>query len=204
MADYVGSMRSKTGMKTLFGKKNIKKDNTEGKVQLMTITCVPTHAVTLLFQLHTCEDYHTQSPPRGVRTHEKTSVKRVADIVLGSVICLRGIWLKTSSKRPACKLYNICTHLLGQLYQECFEHVVLVQLTVLPAVEELQTDEATRARWIDYSAYDAKATWQLCQALRKELKVCSNQPLQCTLDSSALTPTTGVEDLGCHLRRLLL
>lgn len=46
-----------------------------------------------------------------------------------------------------------------------------MQLTVLPAVEDLQTDEATRARWIDYSAYDAKATWQLCQALRKELKV---------------------------------
>ena len=42
MADYAGSMRSKTGMKTLFGKKNIKKDNTEGKVQLMAITCVLT------------------------------------------------------------------------------------------------------------------------------------------------------------------
>ena len=32
MADYVSSLRSKTGMKTLFGRKNIKKDNTEGKV----------------------------------------------------------------------------------------------------------------------------------------------------------------------------
>lgn len=32
MADYASSMRSKTGMKTLFGRKNIKKDNTEGKV----------------------------------------------------------------------------------------------------------------------------------------------------------------------------
>lgn len=32
MADYTADMRSKTGMKTLFGKKNIKKDNTEGKV----------------------------------------------------------------------------------------------------------------------------------------------------------------------------
>ena len=66
MADYVGSMRSKTGMKTLFGKKNIKKDNTEGKVQLMTNTCILTHAVTLLSQLHMCdEDYHTQPPCRG-------------------------------------------------------------------------------------------------------------------------------------------
>lgn len=32
MADFAATMRSKTGMKTLFGKKNIKKDNTEGKV----------------------------------------------------------------------------------------------------------------------------------------------------------------------------
>lgn len=32
MSEYASSMRSKTGMKTLFGKKNIKKDNTEGKV----------------------------------------------------------------------------------------------------------------------------------------------------------------------------
>ena len=36
MADYTADMRSKTGMKTLFGKKNIKKDNTEGKVSPST------------------------------------------------------------------------------------------------------------------------------------------------------------------------
>lgn len=48
-----------------------------------------------------------------------------------------------------------------------------VQLTVLPPVEELQTDPQTRAKWIDYSAYDAKATWQLAQALKKQLKVSS-------------------------------
>ncbi|KAL0038670.1 hypothetical protein WJX79_002562 [Trebouxia sp. C0005] len=96
MADYAGSMRSKTGMKTLFGKKNIKKDNTEGK------------------------------------------------------------------------------------------------LTVLPAVEDLQTDEATRARWIDYSAYDAKATWQLCQALRKELKA-----RRCVMDArvqQAVQQATGLKN----------
>ncbi|KAL3138383.1 hypothetical protein ABBQ32_006185 [Trebouxia sp. C0010 RCD-2024] len=73
MADYAADLRSKTGMKSLFGRKNIKKDNTEGK------------------------------------------------------------------------------------------------LTVLPPVEELQTDPQTRAKWIDYSAYDAKATWQLAQALKKQL-----------------------------------
>ena len=37
MADYTADMRSKTGMKTLFGKKNIKKDNTEGKVSSANI-----------------------------------------------------------------------------------------------------------------------------------------------------------------------
>ena len=46
-----------------------------------------------------------------------------------------------------------------------------MQLTVLPPVEELQNDPQTRAKWIDYSAYDAKATWQLAQALRKQLMV---------------------------------
>ena len=46
-----------------------------------------------------------------------------------------------------------------------------VQLTVLPPVEELQTDPQTRSKWIDYSAYDAKATWQLAQALKKQLMV---------------------------------
>ena len=53
------------------------------------------------------------------------------------------------------------------------KHVWAVQLTVLPLVEELQTDPQTRAKWIDYSAYDAKATWQLAQALKKQLKVGS-------------------------------
>lgn len=66
MADYAGSMRSKTGMKTLFGKKNIKKDNTEGKVRLMTFICSLIDAVTLVSLQHTCdEDYHTQPPCRG-------------------------------------------------------------------------------------------------------------------------------------------
>lgn len=46
-----------------------------------------------------------------------------------------------------------------------------VQLTILPPVEELQTDPQTRAKWIDYSAFDAKATWQLAQALKKQLMV---------------------------------
>jgi hypothetical protein len=35
-------------------------------------------------------------------------------------------------------------------------------------MEELQTDEATRARWIFYSALDAKATWELYHSLQVE------------------------------------
>lgn len=33
-------------------------------------------------------------------------------------------------------------------------------------MEELQMDEATRARWIFYSALDAKATWELYHSLQ--------------------------------------
>ena len=49
--------------------------------------------------------------------------------------------------------------------------VHVLQLIILPAVEELQVDPVTRGKWIDYSAYDAKATWQLAQCLRKALQV---------------------------------
>lgn len=38
MADYAADLRSKTGMKSLFGRKNIKKDNTEGKVSTLSTT----------------------------------------------------------------------------------------------------------------------------------------------------------------------
>jgi hypothetical protein len=33
-------------------------------------------------------------------------------------------------------------------------------------MEELQMNEATRARWIFYSALDAKATWELYHSLQ--------------------------------------
>lgn len=44
------------------------------------------------------------------------------------------------------------------------------KLTVLPPVHELQRAEDTRWRWVNYSAYDAKATWDLRAALEKKLK----------------------------------
>lgn len=43
------------------------------------------------------------------------------------------------------------------------------KLTVLPPVHELQKDEDTKWRWINYSAYDAKSTWDLYMALSKQL-----------------------------------
>ena len=42
------------------------------------------------------------------------------------------------------------------------------KLTVVPPVDVLQEDPETRAQWVEYSAFDAKATWFLYQAL----KVC--------------------------------
>lgn len=39
------------------------------------------------------------------------------------------------------------------------------KLILLPPIEELQSSEQTRWDWINYSAYDAKATWDLHEAL---------------------------------------
>ena len=86
-----------------------------------------------------------------------------------------------------------------------------VQLTILPPVEELQTDPETRAKWIDYSAYDAKATWQLAQALKKALFVCHNlsSALLCTCSAvpdhtCCLCPSTLMLLLGCVTGRNML
>eukprot|EP00873_Tetraselmis_striata_P045984 jgi/Tetstr1/466248/TSEL_010804.t1 len=43
------------------------------------------------------------------------------------------------------------------------------KLTVLAPMEVLQLDPDTRARWIHYSALDAKSTWQLFEALKVHL-----------------------------------
>ncbi|KAK9789941.1 hypothetical protein WJX73_004973 [Symbiochloris irregularis] len=44
------------------------------------------------------------------------------------------------------------------------------RLTVMAAMEELQTDPAKRGDWIDYSAGDAFSTWLLYDALRNKLQ----------------------------------
>lgn len=51
------------------------------------------------------------------------------------------------------------------------------KLTVLPPVHELQSGEDTKWQWVNYSAYDAKSTWDLYVALEAELK-----QMQATLD----------------------
>lgn len=45
------------------------------------------------------------------------------------------------------------------------------KLTVVPPVDVLQEDPETRSQWIDYSAFDAKATWYLYQALKVRIDV---------------------------------
>jgi hypothetical protein len=42
----------------------------------------------------------------------------------------------------------------------------VLQLLVLPPVEELQANPETRSDWMDYAALDAKATYQLADALQ--------------------------------------
>jgi DNA polymerase I len=44
------------------------------------------------------------------------------------------------------------------------------KLKVLAPVNELQSSEETKYRWIKYAAYDAKSTWELYSALERELK----------------------------------
>lgn len=56
------------------------------------------------------------------------------------------------------------------------------KLTVLDPVEVLQLCPERRCKWISYSAYDAKATWQLSQALQAKLKI-----MKCEMDP-ALQP----------------
>jgi hypothetical protein len=45
-----------------------------------------------------------------------------------------------------------------------------VQLVVLPAMEELQRGADTKWVWVNYSAYDAKSTWDLHRALEAKLR----------------------------------
>lgn len=52
-----------------------------------------------------------------------------------------------------------------------------MQLVVLPPVHELQRGDDTRYCWINYSAFDAKSTYDLYQRLREELLV-----MKATLD----------------------
>jgi DNA polymerase I-like protein with 3'-5' exonuclease and polymerase domains len=41
---------------------------------------------------------------------------------------------------------------------------------VVPDVETLQLDERFRSDWIDYSTYDAEATWRIREILAKHLR----------------------------------
>lgn len=46
----------------------------------------------------------------------------------------------------------------------------LPQLVVLPEVQELQVSAETKWQWVNYSAYDAKSTWDLYCALEAKLR----------------------------------
>lgn len=50
------------------------------------------------------------------------------------------------------------------------------KLIILPPIEELQSSEHTRWDWINYSAYDAKATWDLHEALVLKLMDIQTSP----------------------------
>lgn len=50
------------------------------------------------------------------------------------------------------------------------------KLIVLPPVEELQTSHDTRWKWVYYSAFDAKSTWDLYNCLQKKLSTEHIEP----------------------------
>ena len=46
----------------------------------------------------------------------------------------------------------------------------------LPPIDEIQRDPEQREKFIDYSAFDAKATFKLYEVLREHLQVSSPHP----------------------------
>ena len=73
----------------------------------------------------------------------------------------------------------------------------MLQLTVLDPVEVLQLCPERRCKWISYSAYDAKATWQLSQALQAKLKVQRTQSVAVLgLGSTQLAAALGLSNLS--------
>jgi hypothetical protein len=109
-------IRGKVSMKKLFGRRNIKKDGTEGKVG---------------------RRLNLQEPKP----------------VCGFAPC-RG-----PNQTPS-PTHSVATPIT----------LLRLQLLVLPPVEELQRGSDSRWRWVLYSAYDAKATWDLHAALARELR----------------------------------
>ena len=109
-------------MKKIFGRPNIKKDGTPGKVRsahVVRTVCAPQRSLSVRAP---------SSPP-----------------------------VPLMHAPPPPHLNPPCPPLLA------------AQLTVMPAVEELQRGEDTRWTWVNYSAYDAKNTWDLYRALHREL-----------------------------------
>ena len=74
---------------------------------------------------------------------------------------------------------------------------ILMQLRVLPSVEELQVDPEKREAWINYSAFDAMSTHQLSEALRFKLQVAPSF-LNPKLNSHTLSLTSAASpDASC-------
>ena len=77
------------------------------------------------------------------------------------------------------------------------------KLTILPPIEELQASDETRWNWVNYSAYDAKATWELHENLVWKLMETYTQPDQ---DVYKAYKDSGIEirtlwDVYCHVWR---
>ena len=56
-----------------------------------------------------------------------------------------------------------------------------VQVKKLPPIDEVQRDPEQREKFIDYSAFDAKATFKLFEVLRDQLQVRCCRTSMCAL-----------------------
>ncbi|KAA0167896.1 hypothetical protein FNF31_00224 [Cafeteria roenbergensis] len=89
------------------------------------------------------------------------------------------MWTTSRSKAGGYGLESLSADLLGHRKVPMKERFAVPKLkkdgtpgkdTLLPPVDEIQLDPAMRAEWIDYSTYDAEATWRLREVLADKLR----------------------------------
>lgn len=97
----------------------------------------------------------------------------------GDTMHMARLWTTARAKKGGYSLESLSADLLGHRKAPMKERFSVPKLKkdgsegkerVLPPVEELQRNPATRLDWIDYSTFDAEATWRVGEVLQSNLK----------------------------------